>query len=74
MKAQTHKYLDCIFMRSFCIPPPRKSFVPNKGDWNDLKKPKKVKQENPFAVPLRFTLLVNSVIGVFIHIGVRGSQ
>lgn len=39
-----------------------------------IKKKKKVKQENPFAVPLRFTLLVNSVIGVFIHIGVRGSQ
>lgn len=32
------------------------------------------KQENPFAVPLRFTVLVHSVIGVFIHIGVRGSQ
>lgn len=35
LKIQTQKYLDDIFIRFFCIPPPKKPFAPNKGDWND---------------------------------------
>lgn len=65
LKTQTHKYLDGIFMKTFCIPPPRKSFVPNKGDWNDLKNQsnKKIHLQSPWGL---HCLWILSLVYLFI--------
>lgn len=43
------------------------SFAPYERDFNDQKRII-AKQEDPFAVPLRITLLVHSDTGIFIHL------